>query len=134
MVNPTFRRLLPLALLATVAVAAPASADTDRAATITGGGNSGKPGSRSLDDGLFPQIGNGGYDAKRYEISLNYNPVSNRFLPGTQTTMFARATQNLGPFTMDFQDLDVTRVSVNGQPAYFKQVEAKPTPEQEPAR
>ena len=107
------RRSLPLALLATLIVVAPANGETNRADTITGSGNPGKPGSRSLGDGLFPQIGNGGYDAKRYSIKLDYDPASNRFRRGTRTTMIARTTKNLGPFTLDFQDLRVTRVSVN---------------------
>ena len=121
------RRSLPLALIATLAVAAPASGETDRAATISGGENAGKAGARSLGDDFFPQIGNGGYDAKHYSIELNYDPGSNRFRRGTQTTMIARTTKDLGPFTMDFQDLHVTKVSVNGQRAHYRQVEAKPT-------
>lgn len=125
------RRSLPLALTLAVlmpalAVAPASAAETSRAQTITGSGNPGNPGSQSLGDKLFPQIGNGGYDAKRYSIELNYDPASNRLRRGTQTTMIARTTQNLGPFTMDFQDLRVTKVSVNGQSAAYRQREAKP--------
>jgi hypothetical protein len=41
----------------------------------------GKPsaGARSLGDPLLPQIGNGGYDVKRYRIGLDYDPVANEF-------------------------------------------------------
>ncbi|HEY8466734.1 MAG TPA: M1 family metallopeptidase [Solirubrobacterales bacterium] len=84
------------------------------------------PGSRSLGDELFPQIGNGGYDALHYTIELDYDPVNNVFNPGTATTIQARATQNLSEFSLDFQDLEVTEVTVDGQPAAFEQVLAEP--------
>ena len=52
------------------------------------------PGARTLGDALFPQIGNGGYDARHYEIELDYDPAANRFDSAT-TTMTAVATQDL---------------------------------------
>jgi hypothetical protein len=84
------------------------------------------PGSRSLNDPLFPQIGNGGYDVDNYAIDLDYDPATNRFAPGTSTTIVAKATQNLSQFSLDFQDLDVTAVTVDQEPAEFDQVEAQP--------
>ena len=84
------------------------------------------PGSRSLGDELFPQIGNGGYDALHYTIELNYDPEANVFEAGTATTIVARATQNLSEFSLDFQGLDVTEVTVDGEPAEFEQVLAEP--------
>ncbi len=84
------------------------------------------PGGRSLGDELFPQIGNGGYDALHYTIELDYDPVNNVFKPGTATTIRARATQNLSEFSLDFQDLDVTEVTVDGVPASFEQIPATP--------
>jgi hypothetical protein len=84
------------------------------------------PGSRSLGDELFPQIGNGGYDALHYALELNYDPANNLFRPGTATTMRARATQDLSEFSLDFQDLEVTEVTVDGEPAEFEQVLAEP--------
>jgi len=79
----------------------------------------------SLRDPLFPQIGNTGYDARRYDIELDYDPAANRFR-SARTKMVARATKTLSRFSLDFQDLDVDRVKVNGHPARFAQVEAKP--------
>ena len=84
------------------------------------------PGSRSLGDELFPQIGNGGYDALHYTIELNYDPEANVFEAGTATTIVARATQNLSEFSLDFQGLDVTEVTVDGRRAEFAQVAAEP--------
>ncbi|MDQ2676873.1 MAG: hypothetical protein M3Y34_08695, partial [Actinomycetota bacterium] len=76
-----------------------------------------EPGARSAGDELYPQTGNGGYDARHYDIELVYDPETNRFKPGTRTTMTATTTQDLSEFTMDFQDIGVTAVTVNGQPA-----------------
>jgi hypothetical protein len=84
------------------------------------------PGARSLGDELFPQIGNGGYRVKHYDIELDYDPDANVFERGTETTILARATQNLSEFSLDFQDLDVTEVEVNGRETDFEQVEATP--------
>jgi aminopeptidase N len=83
-------------------------------------------GARSLGDTLFPQIGNGGYDVRSYEIELDYDPEANVFERGTETEIEARATQNLREFSLDFQDLDVSRVEVNGRRADFEQIEATP--------
>ena len=73
-----------------------------------------QPGARSAGDELYPQTGNGGYDAEHYDIELIYDPVTNLFEAGTKTTMTATATQDLSEFTMDFQDIGVTSVTVNG--------------------
>jgi aminopeptidase N len=100
---------LCVAVLPAAAVAAP------------GGNGNGKPtaGARSLGDPLLPQLGNGGYDAKRYRIVLDYDPVANR-LDSARTRMVATATQHLKEFSLDFQDgVDVTRVRVNGRDAGF---------------
>ncbi len=83
-------------------------------------------GSRSLDDPLFPQVGNGGYDVSGYDISLDYDPSRNRFKAGTHTKITAVAKKNLSRFSLDFQRLDVSAVKVNGAPAGFSQVAATP--------
>ena len=75
-----------------------------------------EPGSRGTDDDLYPQTGNGGYDAEHYDIDLIYDPVANLFEAGTKTTMTATTTQNLSEFTMDFQDIGVTAVTIDGVP------------------
>ena len=85
----------------------------------------GQIGARSLGDPLLPQIGNGGYDAKRYRIALDYDPSANVF-NSARTKIVATATRKLREFSLDFQDLDVASVRVNGAPAGFSQVEATP--------
>jgi len=83
-------------------------------------------GARTAGDTLFPQIGNGGYDATHYALDLSYDPSNNHFRAGTHSVMTATATQNLGEFSLDFQYLTVTKVTVNGAPAPFELVDAKP--------
>jgi Peptidase family M1 domain/Peptidase M1 N-terminal domain len=83
------------------------------------------PGARTLGDPLLPQIGNGGYDAQHYDISLDYDPVANTFKRAV-VTMKATATQDLSELSLDFQDLPVDKVLVNRQAATFSQVAATP--------
>ncbi len=87
-----------------------------------------EPGSKSLGDPIFPQIGNGGYDARHYEIDLDYDPVANSFAPGTKTTIIAKATQGLSRFSLDFQrDLRIDSVAVDGvAAAKVGRADAKP--------
>lgn len=127
--TPVSRRLrnhLPPVLIAIAAVVLAAAPAAPAAVHF-------KPGARSLGDDLFPQIGNGGYDALRYSINLHYDPRNNRLLHGTRSTMYATATQDLESFTLDFQDLRVGRVIVNGRPAEFKQIRARPRLSKNPA-
>lgn len=85
------------------------------------------PGSKSLGDPIFPQIGNGGYDVADYEVDIDYDPSSNELLDGTRATITATATQNLSRFSLDFQrDLAVGSVTVDGAAAAFSRAEARP--------
>ena len=83
------------------------------------------PGARSAGDPLLPQIGNGGYDARHYALALDYDPAANVFDAATMT-MSARATQNLSELSLDFQDLPVDSVTIDGTAATFSQVAATP--------
>lgn len=76
------------------------------------------PGARTLNDSLFPTIGNGGYDATHYRLDLTYTNVITRVLLGT-ATITATATQNLSQFSFDFQGMAVTGVTVDGAAATF---------------
>jgi aminopeptidase N len=75
------------------------------------------PGALQGDDVLFPGIGNGGYDAQRYALDLRY-AVRTRRLSAT-ATMTATATQDLSRFSLDFEHLRVSAVTVDGAPAAF---------------
>ncbi|MET8033584.1 M1 family metallopeptidase [Streptomyces sp. NPDC005345] len=75
------------------------------------------PGADGIGDTYFPQLGNGGFDARHYALDVAYDPATDR-LDG-RTTLTARATQNLSSFDLDLQKLDVTKVEVNGRRAHF---------------
>lgn len=75
------------------------------------------PGADGIGDLYFPQLGNGGFDARHYALDVAYNPDTDR-LDG-RTTLTARATQNLSSFDLDLQKLEVTKVQVNGRRAQF---------------
>ncbi|MEU6220680.1 M1 family metallopeptidase [Streptomyces sp. NPDC047022] len=75
------------------------------------------PGAPGIGDSYFPQLGNGGFDARHYDLDVAYNPDTAR-LDG-RTTLTARATQSLTSFDLDLQKLTVTRVEVNGRKARF---------------
>jgi len=114
-------RILGL-VIAAIVLALPASS-----LAAPGGKGHGKPidGARSLGDPLLPQVGNGGYDVDHYRIYLDYDPVANEF-NSARTTIRATAEAKLRQFSLDFQQLDVSSVKVNGRKAKFKQVDATP--------
>ena len=74
-------------------------------------------GARTAGDRLFPQIGNGGYDALHYDLALGYDPATD-VLDG-RATIAARATQRLGEFSLDLQGFNVSGVAVDGRRAAF---------------
>jgi aminopeptidase N len=75
-------------------------------------------GADSIGDPYFPGAGNGGYDVTGYDIQIRYDPPTDR-LEG-QTTITARATQDLSRFNLDLR-LPATAVAVNEQSAGIRQ-------------
>ena len=76
------------------------------------------PGSRSLGDPYYQHVGNGGYDAQHYDVTIRYDPVAHFMTASTKATL--RATQGLSQFSLDFVGYyDVSSVTVNGAPATF---------------
>ncbi|MER6976822.1 M1 family metallopeptidase [Streptomyces carpinensis] len=74
-------------------------------------------GAPGIGDPYFPQLGNGGFDARHYALDIAYDPDTGR-LDG-RTTLTARATETLSSFDLDLQKLDVAGVLVNGRHADF---------------
>src|SRR6185312_13738444 len=108
------RHALLLAFALFVITAAPAH---------TAGGPS--PGSPGLGDRLFPELGNGGYDALHYDVDLRYaTSAPTQPIDGTMT-MVARATQALSRFDLDFAGASVGAVAVNGQQVSFERVDGE---------
>lgn len=72
-------------------------------------------GSTGIGDPDFPTLGNGGYDAQHYAITLTADLDDNTI--DATTTITALATQELRTFNLDFAGPTVLSVEVNGTPA-----------------
>jgi aminopeptidase N len=96
------------AVVAAAVSAAPAGASHSHAP---------KPGAVGIGDPLFPTLGNGGYDALHYDLSLRYATAAPQQTVSGTVTMVARSTQALSRFNLDFNGDSVKSVSVNGKPA-----------------
>jgi aminopeptidase N len=97
--------VLALGLAAGTASAEPPSAPT--------------PGAAGLGDRLFPTLGNGGYDAQHYTLSLRYPTAARSQTVVGTLTMDATATQALSAFNLDFDGDAVSSVTVEGAAAAF---------------
>lgn len=77
------------------------------------------PGSHGLNDGYFPTLGNGGYDAQHYDLKLKADPRAKTL--DASVTMQASAQQTLDSFNMDFNgSFQVAGITVNDAPATFQ--------------
>ncbi|HEV7978887.1 MAG TPA: hypothetical protein VGP60_29510 [Amycolatopsis sp.] len=81
------------------------------------------PGARSLGDRLFPALGNGGYDAQDYDVSVTYQEGVET-MPAS-VTMRATATQALSEFSLDSVGQRIHAVTVDGRAAGFLQENEK---------
>jgi aminopeptidase N len=72
-------------------------------------------GAAGAGDPYFPMAGNGGYNARHYDLDLSYDPVTGA-LDG-HATIEARAERRLCSFNLDLAGLEVTSVSVDGRRA-----------------
>jgi aminopeptidase N len=93
------------ALVATLALAAPAAADFS-------------PGAAGAGDPYYPNAGNGGYDVSHYDLELTYDRGPNTLVGEAQID--ARATQDLSRFNLDLRPfMHVSEIEVNGSRATF---------------
>lgn len=76
------------------------------------------PGADGLGDRLFPRLGNGGYDARAYDVSFDFEAAT-MTMTGT-SVMQAVATQALSRFNLDSAGQGIHQVTVNGKPARFR--------------
>ncbi|MCJ1707246.1 hypothetical protein MT347_06210 [Microbacterium sp. VKM Ac-2923] len=83
-------------------------------------------GARTAGDAMFPNVGNGGYDALDYDIDIAWTPdavQTGQVVAGSlvaTSTMTARAAAPLRTFSLDFEGLAVDAVTVNGTPAAWQ--------------
>ncbi|PRX50501.1 peptidase M1-like protein [Prauserella shujinwangii] len=112
MVHDRVRTLLLCGLVSTLVACTGGEPDEPR--TEPGAAS---PGASGIGDPYYPDDGNGGYDATGYEVSVRYDPGTGR-LDG-DTTVTARATQDLSRFNLDLRGFTVSSVEVDGGPAEF---------------
>ncbi len=105
-------RILTVLLAAAVALCAPVAAEAKAKGKGAQRCAAGAPG---LGDEYYPIYGNGGYDARHYNLDVAYDPGTD-VLNGT-ATIRAKATQCLTSFNLDLDGLTVERVRVDGRPA-----------------
>ncbi|MEI9862953.1 MAG: M1 family metallopeptidase [Limisphaerales bacterium] len=70
------------------------------------------PGARSAGDPYLPAIGNGGYDVQHYDLTINYNPVTNTMVSRADITI--RATQGLSEFSLDLRGFPGATATIDG--------------------
>jgi aminopeptidase N len=114
-----FAIVLPLLLIALLA--APlgiALALRPAGQTATGGSRTGSTdGQPGVGDPYYPDAGSSGYDATKYQIAVDWDPVTETMT--ATTTISARALQPLSSFYFDLA-LQTDQVSVNGKDAAFE--------------
>ncbi len=102
---------------ASTSTAAPAAAATT---TIAPAGVAAADG---IGDSYYPDLGNAGYDVQHVQLSLKLDPA----VPSIEGTsvLTAVATDDLDSFTLDFDNLEVADVTVDGMAAVFEHVEGE---------
>ena len=110
------RFLLSTSVVTAVLVALPSGVPVATAAEPV-------PGARTLGDRLFPDLGNGGYDAQDYDVSVTYQEGVET-MPAS-VTMRAAATQALSEFSLDSVGQRIHAVTVDGRAAGFSQEKEK---------
>ncbi|OLR90261.1 M1 family metallopeptidase [Actinokineospora bangkokensis] len=117
---PPFRTtatLLAAVALAGCTNAPPAPEAPSSASTTTPRAQQAGAGAGGIGDAYYPEDGNGGYDALDYAVGITYDPAG-KHLDG-DTTVTAKATQDLSRFNLDLSGFDVRAVQVDGQDAQF---------------
>ncbi|BDV31207.1 M1 family metallopeptidase [Microbacterium terricola] len=85
-------------------------------------------GAHTSGDAMFPNVGNGGYDALHYDVDLAWTPdatQSGSYIAGSivaTSTMTAKAEVPLKSFSLDFEGLEIDAVTVNGVAATWERI------------
>src|SRR5215216_5260646 len=108
------RLLLAISIIAAMAVLQLSARAQD--ATLVGSGCT--AGSSSIGDPYFPLMGNSGYDVQHYTLELELNVPAGAITAG-RATIEAVALVDLCAFNLDFRGLEISEVTVGGQPAGF---------------
>ncbi|WP_182524699.1 M1 family aminopeptidase [Nocardioides dongkuii] len=87
-------------------------------------------GAQTVGDAVFPNVGNGGYDALHYDVDIAWNAtgvvgstMTGNFGSASTTMVAATTGAPLRSFSLDFEGLEIDSVTVDGQPATFERVQ-----------
>jgi aminopeptidase N len=108
------QRLLSVLLALSTLVIAPVAAGSASGPSATCGPSL-DAGTLGIGDPYYPRFGNGGYDVQHYDLAIKYGPGTNH-LRGV-ATIAAQTTQALSCFSLDLVRLNVSAITVNGDPA-----------------
>jgi len=122
MVGDMYRRRFAAVAIASAVVVAAACAGDDVVTPAPPAPMHPAPGASGAGDPYYPDDGNGGYDALGYQVVIGYDPASGH-LDG-DTTVTAKATQDLSRFDLDLRGLNVLSVEVDGKPVPFAREKA----------
>ena len=79
------------------------------------------PENLSAGDPYAPELGNSGYDVQRYTLQLALDPQQT-YIRGNTLIQATSTMAGLDQISLDFIGFDISRVTVDGQPAaYFRQ-------------
>jgi aminopeptidase N len=93
-----------LAAIASIAAVAASDAALSRSCVV---------GAAGAGDPYFPLAGNGGYDARHYNLRLSYDPATSVLFG--RASIELRAKRRLCSFNLDLAGMDVTSVGVDGE-------------------
>ncbi|MBE2269675.1 MAG: M1 family metallopeptidase [Anaerolinea sp.] len=79
---------------------------------------SGEPGAEGVGDSFYPLLGGGGYDVQHYLLDVTVDMQAETI--DAVATLDITATQDLSAFNLDFSGLDITALTVNGEPADYE--------------
>ncbi|MFQ5966865.1 MAG: M1 family metallopeptidase [Acidimicrobiia bacterium] len=120
--SPTESAQTTMATTQPPVTATAAAAPTTSTAAVSGEAASCPSVEPGIGDSLFPGLGNIGYDVARYELELEFefpeDVTEPRTFAGT-ATIHATATDRLAAFNFDATELDVSKVTVDGQVAQW---------------
>ncbi|GAA1915019.1 M1 family metallopeptidase [Nocardioides lentus] len=133
---PALVALLASGVLA-VPAALPASASPRASTALPAGpvvlaapGEAPVAGARTAGDSLFPHVGNGGYDARHYDLDLRWTPAPRLARSRLQATTRMRAVTTgppLASFSLDFErgGMRVSSVTVDGERASYRSIDRR---------
>ena len=80
-------------------------------------------GAKSIGDTIFTTEGNGGIDVAHYDLNLTWDDKTNGIT--AKAIIDIESTKKLSAFSLDFHDLNITSLLIDGKPAKFSREKDK---------